>query len=160
MATVEHHDRLRAVFIVMGVEQMQLLAAVHGVERVVDIEHDAGRHAAEAVAVVVDHGPPHAQQGARVGQVFRPRDGGSRAQIGIVGQALHRKPEQRIAAQRVGIVAVRVSGSDHQHAEAEDLVEPMHDPLRFAWIAQAGGHAPGDTEPPLDLAQQQQPTVG
>ena len=37
---VEHDDRLEAVFVVMGVEQPQLLAAMHGVEGVVDVEHD------------------------------------------------------------------------------------------------------------------------
>jgi hypothetical protein len=38
---VEHDDRLKAVFIVMRVEQTQLLAAMHRVERVVDIERYA-----------------------------------------------------------------------------------------------------------------------
>ena len=50
----------------MGIEQAQLLAAMHGVERVVDVERDATRHLAEAVAIVVDHGAPHAQQGAGI----------------------------------------------------------------------------------------------
>lgn len=29
---IEHHDRLQAVFVVMGVEQAQLLAAMHGIK--------------------------------------------------------------------------------------------------------------------------------
>ena len=37
---VEHDDRLKSVFVIMGVEQPQLLAAVNGVERVVDVEGD------------------------------------------------------------------------------------------------------------------------
>ena len=37
---VEHHDRLEAVFVVMGVEQTQLLAAMHGVEGIVEVKHD------------------------------------------------------------------------------------------------------------------------
>src|SRR5271166_6550592 len=37
---VEHDDRLKSVFVVMGVEQPQLLAAMDRVERVVDVEGD------------------------------------------------------------------------------------------------------------------------
>ncbi len=40
---VKHHDRLEAALITMGVEQAQLLAAMHGTERVVDVEHDPAR---------------------------------------------------------------------------------------------------------------------
>jgi len=36
---VEHHDGLKAVFVVVRVEQAQLLPAVHGVERVVHVQH-------------------------------------------------------------------------------------------------------------------------
>ena len=43
---VEHHDGLEAVLVVMRVEQAQLLPAVHGVERVVHVQHDPARHLA------------------------------------------------------------------------------------------------------------------
>ena len=59
----------------MGVEQAQLLAAVHRVEGVVDIEDNALRHLAERAAVDVDQSPAQAQQGPRVRQVLQPRDG-------------------------------------------------------------------------------------
>src|SRR6185312_8530905 len=48
---VEHDDGLEAVFIVMGVEQPQLLSAVNGIERVDDIEHDALGNPRERAAV-------------------------------------------------------------------------------------------------------------
>jgi len=48
---------------------------VHSVEGVVDVEHDAPRHLPEAAAVELDHGPAHAQQGTRAGQVLDARDG-------------------------------------------------------------------------------------
>src|SRR5450759_5365153 len=69
------------------VEQAKLLAAMHGIEGVIDIEHDASRHPPEAVAVMIDHGTAHAQQGARIGQVLGARDRGLRAQISVVRQA-------------------------------------------------------------------------
>ena len=73
--TIGHHDRLEAVFVIVRVEQAQLLTAMHGIEGVVDIEHDAAWHLAEAVAVMIDHGAADAQQGARIGQVLEARDG-------------------------------------------------------------------------------------
>ena len=50
---IEHHDRLEPVFVIVGIEQPQLLAAVHGVEGVVDVEHDPPRHLPEGRAVQV-----------------------------------------------------------------------------------------------------------
>ena len=46
---VEHHDGLEAVFVVMGVEQPQLLPAMHGVEGVVDVERDPLRDLREGL---------------------------------------------------------------------------------------------------------------
>ena len=59
----------------MGVEQAQLLAAVHRIEGVVDIEDDAPRHLAERATLGVDQGPAQAQQRPRIRQVLQPRDG-------------------------------------------------------------------------------------
>src|SRR5829696_7935469 len=44
--------------VIMGIEQPQLLAAVHGVERVVDVEHDPLGNLSEGGAGEVDHRPP------------------------------------------------------------------------------------------------------
>jgi len=59
---IEYHDRLEAVFVVMGVEQPQLLATMHRVEGVVDIEHDPLWRLAERGAIEIDHRFPHHQQ--------------------------------------------------------------------------------------------------
>ena len=40
---IEDVDRLEARAVVVGVEQRQLLLAVHGIIGVVDVEYDAGR---------------------------------------------------------------------------------------------------------------------
>ncbi len=39
-SAIEHHDRLEAVFVVMSIEQSELLAAVRGVKRVLNVEHN------------------------------------------------------------------------------------------------------------------------
>ena len=69
--TVEHDDGLEPVFVVVGIEQPQLLATVHGVEGVIDVEHDPLGHLPEGRAVQVNHRPPHAQQGSHVRQVLQ-----------------------------------------------------------------------------------------
>ena len=78
--SIEHHDRLEAVFIIIGIEQPQLLAAMGGIKGIVNVEHDPARHMAEAVAVEIDHGVAHAQQSALVRQVLQSRDRRLRAQ--------------------------------------------------------------------------------
>ena len=118
---VEHDDRLEAVIVMVGVEQAQLLPAMHAVEGIVDIEHDALGHLPERAAILLDQRPPEAQQRPPVGQVFQPRDRRLRAQLLTRGQTIQRQLEHRVAAQRVGVVAVLVPGGDHQHAEADDL---------------------------------------
>ena len=59
---VEDVDGLKAVLVVMGVEQCQLLAPVDGIRGIVNVEHDALGHALEAVAKQIDHRQPHARQ--------------------------------------------------------------------------------------------------
>jgi hypothetical protein len=69
---IEHDNRLEAVVVIVGIEQPQLLAAVCGIEGVVDVEHDALRHLAKRGAIEVDHGTAHAQQDPDIGQIFQP----------------------------------------------------------------------------------------
>ena len=101
---VEDDDRLEAAFILVGVEQAQLLAAMDGIEGVVDVECDAAWHLAEAVAVETDHGLAHAQQLARPQQVLEARDGWLRTQLGSIWQATEGELESRVVAQAIGVV--------------------------------------------------------
>jgi len=71
---VKDDNRLEAVIVVEGVEQAQLLAAMHPVEGVVDIEDDALRHPPERGVVLLDQRPAEAQQRPHIRQVFQPRD--------------------------------------------------------------------------------------
>ena len=144
----------------MGIEQAHLLLAVHGVERVVHVQHDPARHLAEGRAVEIDHGLAHAQQRAFVGQVLQARDGRLRAQCRLVLKPFHGELEHRVGAQPVGVVAVLVAGRDHEQAKADDLVEPVYDALRVARVRDAGCQASRDIEALLHFTQHQQPTVG
>src|SRR5208282_2557118 len=48
---VEHDDRLKAILVIMRVEQPQLLAAMHRIERVVDVERDSSGNFLEGLAI-------------------------------------------------------------------------------------------------------------
>jgi len=135
-----------------------LLAAMHAVEGVIDIEDDALGHRSERAAILLDERPPKAQQRSPVGEVFQPRDRRLRAQLLARGQAIQRQLEHRVAAQRVGVVAVLVPSGDHQHAEPDDLRQTMHDPLRGARVHQAVRQSVRQAQPALDFAQRQQAT--
>ena len=67
----------------MRIEQPQLLPTMDRVERVVDIERDPFGNPLEGLAIKIDHGATHAQQGASIGQVFKTRDGRLRTQLAI-----------------------------------------------------------------------------
>ena len=144
----------------MGVEQAQLLAAVHRIKGVVDVEDDALRHLAERAAVDVDQSPAQAQQRPRIGQILQPRDGRLRTQVPVRRQPFERQLEQRIDAQTGRVVAVLVAGRDHQHPEANDVGDRVHGAAGITRIVNTSSETIGDFEPALDLAQNQQTAVG
>ncbi len=53
--TVEHHDGPKTVVGVVSIEEPKPLAAVNGIERVVDVKHDPLRHRCERGTVKVHH---------------------------------------------------------------------------------------------------------
>jgi hypothetical protein len=59
----------------VGVEQRQLLLAVHHVVGVVDVEHDRGRRTGVAAAEQIDEAGADAVQRPGVGEVLQARDG-------------------------------------------------------------------------------------
>jgi len=71
---VKDNDGLKAVFVVVGIEQSQLLMTIDGIECIVDIKHDLPRRFGKGVAVDPDHLMPHPDERAHVGQVFHPRN--------------------------------------------------------------------------------------
>jgi hypothetical protein len=144
----------------MGIEHAQFLRTVGGIEMVIDVQHDPPWHVAEAVAVEVDHAVAHAQQGPLVRPVLQPRDGRLRAQRLARRQAPHRQFEHRIVAQDISIVAVLVTGSDHQHAEADDVLDRMHHLRGLARIGNVRSQTRRKAETLLDFAQGQQTTTG
>ena len=115
---VEYDDRLKTIFVVMRIEEPQLLAAMNRIERVVDVERDPLRDLPEGLAIKIDHGAAHAQQGASIGQVLQTRDRRLRTQFAIGWRQVERHLEHGIAAKMDGVVAVFVARRDHQQDES------------------------------------------
>jgi hypothetical protein len=53
---VEYDDRLKTIFVVMRIEEPQLLAAMNRIERVVDVERDPFRDLLERLAMISKNG--------------------------------------------------------------------------------------------------------
>ena len=135
----------------MRVPQRQLLAAVHPVLGVVDIEQDAPGHLVEAVAEQIDHRRHHALECGRAGQIFEPADGRLRTQIlAALRQPSDRHLEGRVGFERVTVVAVGIARRDQQGAVADHLGKFVPHPLRVARVFEAASQPLGDLEPLLD----------
>ncbi len=157
---LEDVDGQEAVAVVVGVEQRQLLPAMGFVPAVVDVEHDAPRQRAPAVAEQVDHRRHHARHRDLRRRVLQPRHGRLRAQriTGLRGAA-DRHLEDRIGAQGIAVVGVLVAGGDGEDTHLQHLHHAVRHPRRMAPVGQACGQALGDAEAVLHCAQCQHPAV-
>ena len=64
---IENDDRLKAIFVVMRIEQPQLLVAMNRIEGIVDVEHDPFGNWWKGLQQDLTDGAAHAQQRASVG---------------------------------------------------------------------------------------------
>ena len=154
-------DGQEAASVVVGVEQRQLLVAVHRVAGVVDVEGDRRRRGGEAAAEDVDQGGRHARHLDARRRVLQPVHGRLGAQVA----AALRRPadgqfEQRIGAQGVTVVGVLIPAGDREHAEAQHRRERVHHQRRVAPVPDAARQRLGQAEPAFRPAQQDQPAVG
>ena len=94
--------REEAAGVVEGVEQRELLVAVHRVAGLVDVEHDRRRRDREGAAEDVDQGGRQARHLSARGRVLEPAHGRLGTQIAAaLRRPADRKLEQRIGAQLV-----------------------------------------------------------
>lgn len=157
MIDVHGHE---AALVVVGIPEAELLAAVHDVGRVVDVERDLGGRRRKRGAELVDQGcrQPHRLPAAR--HVLQPAHGRLRAQLAAaLRAAADRQLQERVLPQPVEIVAVLVAAADRQRAGLDQLDERMLDPGWITAIGQAGGEPRADAGCALGLAQQQEAAV-
>jgi hypothetical protein len=153
-------DRQEAALVVVGVEQRQLLAAVHHVESVVDVQRHRRGRLRVAGAVEVHHGPHQPDHLAQGRRVLPARHGRLRAQVpSRIGQAAAGQLEAGIPAKVVEVVGVLVAAGDRQDARPQDVRQRMDDPRRVAPIGDQRRQPIADAELPLRRGQQHDPAV-
>ncbi len=83
-----------------------------------------------------------------------------RTQIVVPGQTIESQLEHRIAARRVGVVAILIAGGNHQQAKADDLGHAMHNLLRHPISRNANKPPSEDSWPPSKRATTALPCTG
>jgi hypothetical protein len=153
-------DGQEAALVVVGVEQRQLLAPVHHVHGVVDVERHGRRRLGVAGAVQVDHGPHQPDHLAQGGRVLPARDGRLRAQVPpAVGEAAAGQLEAGIPAQVVEVVGVLVAAGDRQDARPQDVRHRVDDPRRVARVRDQRRETVAEAELALRGGEQHHPAV-
>ena len=127
----------------------------------VEIKGEMTGHNRKAVAIEFQHRLAHAIEVRPLRQVFDARDGRLRAQR----RPRDRRPVQRhleggIVPQHVAIVAIRIAGHDRQHAKPQDFIKGMRDLAGLPRIVQASRQAVRQIQPPFDVLEQQDTTIG
>ena len=144
----------------VGVEQRQLLLAVHHVVGVVDVERDRGRRAGVAAAEQVDEAGTDPVQRAGVGEVLQARDGRlARNVVAALRRTLAGDQQSGIVAQRVEIVGILVAGGDRHHARGRHRAIGVGDEQRVGRVGKRIGDHRGQVETTGRLAQHHKPAV-
>jgi len=143
-------DRQKAMFVVMGVEQGELLTAMHHIDRVVDVERHRARRSLVAVHPNVNERIAQPDHLAQVRCILQTRHGRLRAQIPPrVRQPAAGQLERRIAAQMIEIIAILVAARDGEDAGPDHVRNTVHDASRIAPLGEYAGQLLGHAEAPV-----------
>ena len=131
-------DRQEAALVVMGVEQRELLMAVHDIAGVVDVERDGRGLAFVGGHPLIDERIGQPDRVFQRRRVLQPRQRRLRTQIAArVGQPPAGELESRIGAQKIEIVGVLVAAGDREDAGADHVGERVRDARGIAAIGKA-----------------------
>ena len=73
---------------------------------------------------------------------------------------MQRHLEGGIVPQHVAVVAIRIASHNRQHAKPQDLIKGMRDLSGLPRIVQASRQAVRQIQPPFDVLEQQDTTIG
>ena len=148
-------DRQKAAFVVMGVEERELLMPVHNIAGVVDIENDGGGLPIVGGHPLIDERPCQPDRVLQRRRVLQPRQRRLRTQVGArVGQPPASEFEGGIDAQGVKIVGVFVAAGDRQDAGANHVRQRVRDAQRVAAIGKPMRQSLRDPQPTLGHRKQ------
>ena len=152
--------RHEAVLVRVRVEQAELLASVHDIGRIVDIEHDAVGRLLVALAPKFQHGGLHAHEVAQARRILHPRDGGLGGKVGAgLRQASAGDLEHGVGAEGAEVVAVLVAAGDGEDAGTQNVGETVLGAGGVAAVAEGGSQGIHEADLPVGLGEQQQPAV-
>ena len=147
-------DRQEAAFVIMSVEQRELLMAMDDIAGVVNVERDGCGLARIAIHPCVDQSVGQADHVAQARRILQPRQRRLGTQIPArIRQATAGELERWIGPQMIEVVGVLVAAADREHAGAEHIDKAVHDPRRIAPIREHPGQFVGQTETPLGHRQ-------
>lgn len=132
---LENLDRLEAIAAGMCVEQCKLLLSVHCIVGVIDVEHDAARHALKTGTEQIDQFKPHARKLPPARGVLQARERRLPHQLG----ARHRQPsachlQGRIAAQQIKVIAVLMATGNREHPRPRHVAVAVPDTPAIAIV--------------------------
>jgi hypothetical protein len=119
----------------MSIEQRQLLMAVHGVGRVIDIEGNCLWWAPVAPTPQIHHRLRQPYQGAQIWRVLPARQSGLRGQvITALRQAPAGQLECRVRAQIVPVIAIRIAAGNREDARTQNVAQRVGDVGRITIV--------------------------
>jgi hypothetical protein len=158
-----HHGQVTPR-VVVAVEERELLLAVGGVVRGIEIDGDPRRTPFEPAPLVLDHGVGqhvrHVAQGRPPDDVLEPRERRLRGQR-RAGQrvALEQQLVDGVVGQPGGVVAVGVATGQAEHALANQLDRLMPDLAGLALVDQTAGQPSRQPQVGIDALEQDRPAI-
>ena len=154
-------DRQEAAFVVMSVEQRQLLMAMHDIGGVVEIEGDRLRWAGVTLAPQVHHAARHPDQRAQVGRILPSRHRRLRVQvIAALRQPSAGQLECRVAAQIVEVVGIGVAAGDGEDTATQNVGHCVGDQGLVAVVGNDRGQHVDQAKPLVGIGEQYHAAVG
>jgi hypothetical protein len=93
-----------------------------------------------------------AEQGGDVDPVLEPGQRRLTGEVCIVGRAAGDELEDRIGAEGVVVVLVRIASEDAEDAGPDHLRERVGDEVGVAWVVQRGGEPRGQADALVELS--------
>ena len=122
-------------FVLVRIEQRQLLVAMHDIDGVVDIQRHRLRRRGITRAIRIDQSAGQRHDLAQRRRILPARDRRLGTEIGAaVGQASAGELERRIGAQGIEVVAVLVAARDRQNPRPQNGSEAVRRSRRIARI--------------------------
>ncbi len=139
------------VLLVEAVKQHQLLVAVTRIVRGVELERDSAGRGIERTDEVVEKEIVKPPQRRDVDGVLESGKSGLAGQVIVVGRSAADPLEDRVASERIVIVAIFVAGQDAEDPLANHFVHVVTGQVWVSGIAQAGDESFGQADLVIEL---------